>query len=47
MDELAEKSRAGELTADDEIEIDNYRQAGCLVELLKSEPRMSLRNASA
>lgn len=47
MSELAEKARAGELTADDEIEIDNYRQVGCLIELLKSKARLFLRNASA
>lgn len=47
MDELAEKARAGELTADDEIEIDNYRQVGCLIELMKSKARLFLRNASA
>ena len=47
MDELADKARAGELTADDEIEIDNYRQVGCLIELMKSKARLFLRNASA
>ena len=47
MDELAEKARAGELTPDDEIEIDNYRQVGCLIELVKSKARLFPRNASA
>ena len=47
MDELATKARAGELSADDEIEIDNYRQVGCLIELMKSKARLFLRNASA
>ena len=46
MDELAQKARAGELTADDEVEIDNYRQIGCLIEVMKSKARLSLRNAS-
>ena len=43
MDELAAKARAGELTADEEIEIENYRQVGCLIELLKSKSRQFLR----
>ncbi len=46
MDELAKKARAGELTPDDEIEIDNYRQVGCLIELMKSKARLFLRSAS-
>lgn len=47
MDELAEKARAGELTGDVEIEIDNYRQVGCLIEFMKSKARLFLRNSSA
>lgn len=39
MDELAARARAGELTPDEEIEIDEYRQAGCVIELLKSQAR--------
>lgn len=42
MDELAAKPRAGELTADEKIEIENYRQVGCLIELLKSKSRQFL-----
>lgn len=42
MDELALRARAGELTADEEIEIDEYRQAGCLIELFKSQARLYL-----
>jgi hypothetical protein len=45
MDELAVKARAGELTADEEIEIENYRQVGCLIELLKSKSRQFLRGS--
>ncbi len=42
MDYLATKARAGELTPDDEIEIGNYRQVGCLIELMKSKPEFGL-----
>ena len=42
MDELAGRARSGELTPDEEIEIDEYRQAGCLIELLKSQARAFL-----
>ena len=45
MDELAKKTRDGELTPDDEI--DNYRQVGGLIELVKTKARLFLRNASA
>ena len=43
MDELAAKARADELTADEEFEIENYRQVGCLIELLKSKSRQFLQ----
>ncbi len=43
MDELAAKACAGVLTADEEIEIENYRQIGCLIELLKSKSRQFLQ----
>jgi len=29
MDELAARARVGELSADEELEIEDYRQAGC------------------
>jgi len=47
MNELAEKARQGELTADEEIAIENYRQVGCLIELLKSKARIALRDLSS
>jgi len=42
-DELAAKARDGSLTVAEEIEIENYRRAGRLLELLKSKARASLR----
>jgi hypothetical protein len=45
MDQLAAKARAGELTADEEVEIENYRQVGCLIELMKSKARLFLRGS--
>jgi hypothetical protein len=42
MDELAVRARRGDLTADEEIEIEDYRQAGCLIEMLKSQARQFL-----
>ena len=45
MDELAAKARAGQLTADEEVQIENYRQVGCLIELMKSKARLFLRAA--
>jgi hypothetical protein len=47
INELAARARAGELTADEEIEAEEYRQAGCLVELLKSEARQFLAGNGA
>lgn len=43
MNELAEKARQGELTVDEEIAIESYRQVGCLIELMKSKARLALR----
>ena len=45
MDELAAKARAGELSADEEVEIENYRQVACLIELMKSKARPFLRGS--
>jgi hypothetical protein len=42
MDELAAKARDGNLTADEELEIEEYRQVGCLIELVKSQARSFL-----
>ena len=47
MNELAEKARRGELTPDEEIAIESYRQVGCLIELLKSKARLALRDLSS
>ena len=43
MDALAAKARAGTLSADEELEIENYRQVGCLVEVMKSKARLFLK----
>ena len=43
MNELAAKSRDGSLTADEELEIESYRQACRLLDLLKARARVSLR----
>ena len=44
MDELAEKARNGELNEEEELEIESYRQAGRLLELLKANARVCLKN---
>ena len=45
MDELAAKSPSGSLTADEEVEIESYRQVATLVELIKSKARLFLKTA--
>lgn len=43
MDALAAKARSSSLTADEEVEIENYRQIATLVELMKSRARLFLK----
>jgi len=45
MNELAELARRGELSSDEEMEIENYRRAGRLVEMFKAKARLSLVRA--
>ncbi len=42
MDDLASRARTGELTAEEEFEIEEYRQVGCLIEIVKSQARAFL-----
>lgn len=42
-DELAAKARAQSLTAQEEAELENYRDVGRLLELLQSKARLSLQ----
>ena len=44
--ELAAKAREGSLTPSDEAELNNYRDVGRLLELLKSKARLSLKQAA-
>lgn len=43
MNLLAEKARAGSLSPDEDTELENYRHAGRLLELLQSKARLSLK----
>ena len=45
MNELATRSRDGELSADEQIEIESYRQACRLIDLMKAKARLSLKRA--
>jgi len=45
MDALAAKASSSTLSADEEVEIESYRQVGALVELLKSKARLCLKQA--
>lgn len=42
MNELAEKNRAGELTAEEQTELHCYLRVGSLLDLLHSKARLSL-----
>ena len=46
MNELAAKAREGNLTPDEEGEIEDYRRVGHLLEAIKSKARMKLRKTS-
>jgi hypothetical protein len=45
MSELAEKARAGTLTAEERDEADSYERAGHVVSVLKSKARKALKVA--
>jgi hypothetical protein len=45
--ELAELAKQGLLTAEQSAELENYRRAGRIFELLKSKARLALRNGSS
>jgi hypothetical protein len=42
-DDLAAKARAGDLTAEEERELEDYRAVGTALEFLKSKARLSLK----
>lgn len=42
MQELAEKARAGTLTVEEHIELDNYERVGHVLSLMKSQARQVL-----
>lgn len=45
--ELAELAKSGSLNAEQSAELDNYRRAGRIFELLKSKARLALRNCDS
>jgi len=45
MNELAAKSREGSLGSDEQLEIESYRQACRLLDLMKAKARLSLKQA--
>ena len=45
MNELAAKSQDGSLAADEQLEIESFRQACRLLDLMKAKARLSLKNA--
>lgn len=47
MQELAEKARAGTLSLEEHIEIDNYQRVGHVLSLMKSKARKSLKKTRA
>lgn len=46
MRELSAKARAGKLTPQEETEMDDYERLGCLLDILHSHARRTLRPAS-
>lgn len=46
MNELAAKSSAGTLNTDEQLEIESYRQACRLLDLMKAKARLSLKQAA-
>lgn len=47
MQELAEKARAGTLSLEEHIEMDNYERVGHVLSLMKSKARKSLKKTRA
>ncbi len=47
MNELAEKARDGTLNSDEELEIESYRSAARMLEILKLRARASLKATPA
>jgi hypothetical protein len=45
MNELAAKAREGSLGPDEQLEIESYRQACRLLDLMKAKARLSLKKA--
>ncbi|MEK6405333.1 MAG: hypothetical protein AABN34_00075 [Acidobacteriota bacterium] len=43
MNELAKKARAGTLTLEEHIELDNYERVGHVLSLMKSKARKALK----
>jgi hypothetical protein len=46
MHQLALKAQEGRLTAQEEVELENYRRVGNLLSLMKSKARRSLKSAN-
>jgi hypothetical protein len=45
VNDLAAKARAGTLTSEERVELDEYERITCLLELLQSKARLSLKHA--
>jgi hypothetical protein len=45
VNELAAKARAGTLTVEERAELDEYERITCLLELMQSKARLSLKQA--
>ena len=45
VNELAAKARAGTLTIEERAELDEYERVTCLLELMQSKARLSLKQA--
>jgi hypothetical protein len=45
VNELAARARAGALTPEERAELDEYERIACLVELMQSKARLSLKRA--
>jgi hypothetical protein len=47
MNELAEKGRHGQLEPAEEAELNSYERVGCLLGILQSKARLSLKRAAS
>jgi hypothetical protein len=43
MHELAQKAQAGKLSKRDKVELESYRRVGCLLDMMHSKSRCSLK----